>query len=150
MAGPGDIHRQIPRGHFAGHLFHGGRFQFFRTVLAPVLFGIQFDDAQEPVPQRRIRPGNQARQLGLRAPLPHPPEAPPRDKHRQAGHGGEKKNPAHGGGRFPQSVGEVQKNVGKDHGNACKAYGFQHLNRSEAAAEGVKLPDQLGRKFDGS
>ena len=70
--------------------------------------------------------------------------------HRQAGHGGEKKNPAHGGGRFPQSVGEVQKNVGKDHGNACKAYGFQHLNRSEAAAEGVKLPDQLGRKFDGS
>ena len=44
----------------------------------------------------------------------------------------------------------VQERVGKNDGNACKAYGFQHLHRSEAAPESSELPDQLGREFDGS
>lgn len=150
VAGPGDVRRQVPDGHFAGHLLHGRLFQLFGTVLAAVLFGIQFDDAQETIPQGRVRPGNQPRQLGFRAPLPHPPETPPGNKHRQAGHGDEKQEPADGGGRLPQSVGKVQERVGKNDGNACKAYGFQHLHRSEAAPESSELPDQLGREFDGS
>lgn len=101
-------------------------------------------------PRGRVRPGNQPRQLGFRAPLPHPPETPPGNKHRQAGHGDEKQEPADGGRRLPQSVGKVQERVGKNDGNACKAYGFQHLHRSEAAPESSELPDQLGREFDGS
>ena len=38
VAGPGDVHCQIPGGHFAGHLLHGRLFQLFGTVLAAVLF----------------------------------------------------------------------------------------------------------------
>ena len=35
----------------------------------------------------------------------------------------------------------LQERVGKNDGNACKAYGFQHLHRSEAAPESSELPE---------
>lgn len=82
---PGDVDRQVLSGDFACHLFHGRLLELFGTVLVPVHFGVQFNDPQQAVSQRRIIFADQARQLAavLRC-----------QTHRKLHHGMKVSNPA--------------------------------------------------------